>query len=207
MKSLCFKDTLDSTIFDDSLQLKRMLEIPNTPPTPDNHGVKLSKLDVAIFNENILHWKAFWEQFSVTVHFCADIFDAEKLVYLQHSVKDGSVRNVIEGLRTGESYTEAVECLVAHYNHPRLIHQVHVKRILDVPPLKNGNGKELCYLYNTVQQHLHALPSMGYTPSGPFVTFVLELKLDAGTMLEWQKISNNSSDVLHYNKLHKFINL
>jgi hypothetical protein len=33
-----------------------------------------------------------------------------------------------------------------------------------------------------VQQHFRALKAMGHEPSGCFVTSVLELKLDAGTM-------------------------
>ena len=50
--------------------------------------------------------------------------DSEKLVYLQHSLKGGSARNVIKGLsRSGEYYTEAVEFLQSRYNRPRLIHK------------------------------------------------------------------------------------
>ena len=58
-----------------------------------------------------------------------------------------------------------------------------------------------------VQQHLRALKSMGYEPSAPFITSVLELKLDVGTMFEWQKHSNSSTDVPHFNELLEFINL
>ena len=101
--------------------------------------VKLPKIDVPTFNGNILSWRCFWEQFSVAVHNHSDISDSEKLVYLRHSVKDDSAKNVIKGLsRTGEHYSEAVECLQAHYDRPRLIHQAHVKKILDLTPLKDG---------------------------------------------------------------------
>ena len=58
-----------------------------------------------------------------------------------------------------------------------------------------------------VQQHLRALKAMGYEPSGPFITSVLELKFDAGTMFEWQKHSNNSAEVPHYRELLEFVNL
>ena len=97
-----------------------------------------------VFDGNILNWKTFWEQFSVAVHTRSDSFDAEKLVYLCLAVKDGSAKTVIERLsRSGDHYAETVECLKNRYDRPRLIHQAHVKKILDVPALKDGGGKEL----------------------------------------------------------------
>ncbi len=72
---------------------------------------------------------------------------------------------------------------------------------MDATPLKDGNGKELCRLHDTVQQHLRALKAMDHEPSGPFVTSILELKLDADTMFEWQRYSQDYLGVPHYQKL------
>ena len=47
---------------------------------------------------------------------------------------------------------------------------------------------------------------MGYEPSAPFITSVLELKLDVGTMFEWQKHSNSSTGIPHFDELLEFIN-
>lgn len=69
--------------------------------------------------------------------------------------------------------------------------------------LKEGTGKELRHLHDTVQQHLRALKAMGCEPSGPFITSVLELELDSNT---WQKFSQDSSDVPHYQGLLEFFN-
>lgn len=114
----------------------------------------------------------------------------------------GSAKQAIEGLsRSGDCYEEAIECLKARYDRPRLIHQTHVKMIVDAPPLKDGSGRELRRLHDTVQQHLRALKTLGYDPSGPFVTSVLELKLDQNTIFEWQKHSQKSEEVPHYQKL------
>ena len=101
--------------------------------------VKLPKLDVPTFDGNILHWKHFWEQFCVSVHERTNLTNAEKLVYLQHALKDNTAKSTIEGLsRSGEHYEEAVECLKSRYDRPRLIHQTHVHLILEAPPLKEG---------------------------------------------------------------------
>ena len=95
----------------------------------------------------------------------------------------------------------------ARYDRPRLIHQGHVKKILEIPSLRDGSGKELRRLHNTALQHLHALKSLGHEPSGPFITSMLELKLDVNTMFEWQRHSHSSADVPHYRELLEFVNL
>ena len=74
---------------------------------------------------------------------------------LQQALRGGSSRSSIDGLfQSGENYAEAVECLKSRYNRPRLIHKAHVKMILEATPLKDGNGKELRALHDTVQQHV-----------------------------------------------------
>ncbi len=128
-------------------------------------------------------------------------------MYLQHALKNGSANVVIDGLsQSGENYEVAVECLQSRYDRPRFIHQAHVKIILDAPSLKEGTGRELRKLHDLAQQHLRALKSMDYDP-GPFMTSVLELKLDATTTFEWQKHGQAQSKVPHYQDLLDFINL
>ena len=76
---------------------------------PDSKGVQLSKIDVPTFDENLLNWKSFWEQFCVSVDSRSNLADSEKLVYLRHSLKDGSAKHIIKGLsRSGEYYAEAI---------------------------------------------------------------------------------------------------
>ena len=121
-----------------------------TTSSSDSSGVKLPKLDVPTFDGNILNWRAFWEQFSVSVHDRAMLSHSEKLVYLQQSLKGGSAKGMIEGLsRSGECYVEAIECLRSRYNRPRFIHQAHVRVILEVPSLKEGSGRS-CNTFTTL---------------------------------------------------------
>ena len=81
--------------------------------------------------------------------------------------------------------------------------------ILEATPLKDGNRKELRVLHDTMQQHVRALKSLGYEPSGPFITSAIELKLDETTMFEWQSHSQKCTGVPvpHYNDLLEFLNL
>ena len=204
------QSAVEKTIFDCSLKIKKLLHsrASTSSPSSDAKGVKLPKLDIPTFNGDILGWKMFWEQFCISVHDRSTLSDSEKLVYLQHALKDGTAKRVIEGLsRSGEHYAEAIESLKSRYDRPRLIHQTHVRMILETPSLKDGSGKELRRLHDTVQQHLHALKAMGHEPSAAFITSMLELKLDMTTMFEWQKHSQSSSDVPPYQELLDFVDL
>ena len=195
------------------MNIKKLLSSVPTPSdastlSPSSKGVRLPKLDVPKFDGEILNWRSFWEQFCIAVHDHTNLSDSEKLVYLQQSLKGGSAKSTIEGLsRSGDNYAEAVGCLQSRYDRPRLIHKAHVRMILDTPSLKEGNGKELRRLHDTVQQHLRALKAMDYEAPGPFITSVLELKLDQNTLFEWHKHSGEPTTVPHYNNLLDFINL
>ena len=150
----------------------------------------------------------FWEQFTISIHERSNLSDIEKFVYLQHSLKGGSARSVIEGLSgTGEHYAKAIECLKARFDRPRLIHQSHVKVILETPSPKDGSGKELRRLHDTLQQHLRALDAAECEPLSRFITSVIQLKLDPGTLFEWQKHTQTVTDVPHFRDLLEFIDL
>ena len=203
--------SVESTIFDCSLAIKRRLHSKPSEEGSGNTvspGVKLPKHDVPTFNGDILNWKNFWQQFQVFVHDRSSLTNTEKLVYLQNSIKDGTAKHTIEGLtKSGEHYEKAVDCLKARYDRPRIIHQTHVRKILETPSLKDGSGKELRTLHDTVVQHLRALKSMGHETPSSFVTSMLELKLDSNTMLEWQQYSQKYADVPNHQELLEFINL
>ena len=124
----------------------------------------------------------------------------------QRQVGLSAAKGVIEGL-SGEFYSEAIESLQARYDRPRLLHQTCVKLIIDVPALKDGNGKEVRHLHDTVQQHLRALKALRNEPSGPFITSMLELKIDTSTAFEWHKYSQDFEEVPHYSKFLEFLNL
>ena len=102
---------IEKEIFECSLCIKELLQSSKDPPTTsttsttsDSSGVKLPKLDIATFSGNVLEWHTFWEQFRVSVH-DRPISDAEKLVYLRQALKNGTTKNIIEGLsRSGEHY-------------------------------------------------------------------------------------------------------
>ena len=203
---------IEKTLFACFHQVRKLLkrcESPksSTTPTDDTRsGVRLPKLAVPTFDGHILHWKQFWEQFCVSVHNRPNLSNAEKLVYLQHALKDGSAKSIIAGLsQSGEQYNEAVKCLTDRFDRPRLIHQTHVKMILDAPQVRDGSGRELRRLHDIVQQHVRALKSMDQEPSPSFITSIIELKLDSTTMFEWQRHTQSENEVPHFCKILEFL--
>ena len=76
-----------------------------------------------------------------------------------------------------------------------------------VPSLRDNSAKEIRRLHDVLQQHLRALKAMKKEPSSPFITSLIEMKLDNNTRFEWQKHSQASDDVTDYNDLLKFLNL
>ena len=125
---------------------KRLLALTETTTrktpvtTPRTSGAKLPKLEVPTFDGDLLKWKSFWDQFLVSIHDRTDLANAEKImVYLQNALKDNAARCTIGGLtKSGEHYEEAVRCLQARYDRPRMVHQAHVRRIIDAPSLNDG---------------------------------------------------------------------
>ena len=169
---------LKDTLSDSSLRLKRLqFDQASGTTAATVSAVKLPKLEVPTFDGNIMNWAAFWERFDALIHSRKGVDDAEKLTYLRQALKDGPARHVIGGLsQTAKNYGEAIKCLQERYDRPRLIHQAHVRAIIDAPSLKDGNGRELRRLHDVANQHMRAIRAMDYSP-WTFVTSVLETKL------------------------------
>ena len=130
--------SLNKYLFDAALEIRKQLHacssLSSTPS--DSKGVRLPKLDVPTFNGHILSWKTFWEQFQASVHDRSNLTDSEKFTYLRHALQSGTAKSVIGGLsRSGEHYVKAISCLKSRYDKPRLIHQAHVQKILQIPNL------------------------------------------------------------------------
>ena len=76
-----------------------------------NSDVRLAKISIPTFDDKILSWKRFWEQFYATVHSRAGLNDIMKLTYIQDALEDSPVRFMIQGLTgTYENYEEAFKC-------------------------------------------------------------------------------------------------
>ena len=143
----------ERVVFGHLLKIKKHLRGLATTPTKatEAFATKLPKLELPTFHGDILRWKNFWEQFCVFVHNRMNIPKEEKLMYLQNVIKDKTAKSLIAGFtKLSDHYDEAVKCLQERYDHPRQIHQTHVRHIVEAPPLKDGTGKEIRALHDLV---------------------------------------------------------
>ena len=80
---------LEQALYNLDLKVKQVLHA---------YKSKLRRIDVTMFNRNILQWTTFWEQFEASVHCKTQLTNVEKLAYLRHALKDGPAVQAIEGL-------------------------------------------------------------------------------------------------------------
>ena len=130
------QDEIERTNFQCSVAFRKRLRASTDTTTRDTcmpttraSGARLPKLEVPTFDGDILKWKSFWDEFSVSIHERSAA--AEKVVYLQKALKDRRAKSTIDGLtKSGEHYEEVVKFLQTRYDLPRMVHQTRVCRIV-----------------------------------------------------------------------------
>ena len=72
-------------LFDARLKVKCLLSEHAGSPTfmAGTSSVKLPKLSVPTFDGNVVGWRSFWEQYTVSVHDRTDLSPSQKLTYLK----------------------------------------------------------------------------------------------------------------------------
>ena len=117
---------------------------------------KLPKVEVFKFDGNIKNRKFFWKQVLISIHCRLNLSDAEKLMYLQQSLKDESAKQVIKGLRTNDCYySETVECLKSWFDCPCTCSlNTCPSYAKGISTTIDGTGKVFRCFHDAPQQHL-----------------------------------------------------
>ena len=187
---------LNKVVFDCSLKMiKRPMYSPTSPAElatyfTEGSGMKLSKLAVPKFDGGIVNWGTFWKQLCASTHDQSHLTDTDKLAYHRESLKDVPMKNVIKG------FLPILWVLQGGCWQPEdeiWLSQAH----LSDPWCKLLN-------HDMVQQHIWALKAMEHEP---FLTSPIEFKLDSTMMFEWQRLTQDSIDIPHFQNLLHFINL
>ena len=83
---LCHQQTrLEEGILVLDLKIRKLLQ-PVITDSKDSNNVRLPKLEIPSFSGDLLDWRSFWEQFSVSVHDKMSLSNPEKLVYLHQAL-------------------------------------------------------------------------------------------------------------------------
>ena len=81
---LVLHSKLEKVLFDTSHKVRTLTAAPAEPGSTasDSTRIKLPKLDVITFNGSIIHWKQFWEQFTVLLHDRSNLSNTKKIINL-----------------------------------------------------------------------------------------------------------------------------
>ena len=93
-------------------RIKRLLEdqVKAESNLPSVSMAKLPKIEVPTFDESLLNWQSFWDQFRVAVHNKTRLTDVDKLAYLTYALKDSQTKHAIEGLTlAADNYAEGID--------------------------------------------------------------------------------------------------
>ena len=183
-----------------------LLEDTKKSEIPLEPTVELPKISVPTFDGDVLNWAVFWEQFETAIHNSRKLHDAQKLTYLRDAVEGGPAKKVIQGLaHSAGTYQEAVKCLQQRFDRPRFIHQKHVNTIVEIPTIKVGTGRELRQLHDLVSQHVRSLRTVMGDTFEPFMSSLIEMKLDQASKFAWQQHTHERRDVPSIAELLEFV--
>ncbi|XP_040070022.1 uncharacterized protein LOC120842883 [Ixodes scapularis] len=95
-------------------------------------NVKLQKLEVPKFNEELAEWQTFWDQFQSSIDQNPVLSPGNKLKYLKvHLV--GKAETLIKGMAViGDNYDTAIELLKKRFGQPPLIVNDHLIHLLNI---------------------------------------------------------------------------
>ena len=138
------------------------LSVPEAaePPTNIKAHVKLPKLQIATFKQDMVDFNWFLNTFLEEVDKAA-IPQTTKFSYLKTYVGP-KVRAQIDGLPfSTEGYTRAKNILNTKYGRPSEIVNAHITAIMNLPLIKGGNPHNIAGFYETLVRNLQALETMG----------------------------------------------
>ncbi|KAI5752466.1 hypothetical protein M8J77_017204 [Diaphorina citri] len=120
----------------------------------------LPKLQLPVFNGDILKWTEFWDRFTSVVDRRTDILEVDKLAYFVGSVEEDA-KQAIEGLElTNANYKLAVQKLKDRFGKPNLIIDAHYAALNRIPVAVNTTT-DLRRALDTVERHMRTLETLG----------------------------------------------
>ncbi|XP_062607336.1 uncharacterized protein LOC134269136 [Saccostrea cucullata] len=121
---------------------------------------KLPKLNLPIFEGNVLEWQSFWDSFDSAIHSNNTLTEVQKFNYLKSLVAD-EASNTISGFAlTHANYNRAIELLHERFGQKHKITQSYMQALLDLPTPKN-NLTSLRHFHDQVETYVRGLESYG----------------------------------------------
>lgn len=162
---------------------------------PSFNQVNLPKVNLPTFSGKYDDWPAFIDLFTVSVDRNEHISSTQKFIYLKTHLTDEPLSIINEMRVTDENYEKALGLLKRRYDKKLVIINSHIKSLLDVQPVTNGNATNLRKFVAQVRQHVNSLETLEVPIEhwDLILIFILSHKLDIRTQqaFELEKDSND----------------
>ena len=149
--------------------------------------VKLPKLNLPVFNGDVLQWQSFWDQFVAAVD-STDLPDVSKFSYLRASL-EGEPKAAIQGLSlTSAHYASACKILKDRFGREETIIFSHIQKLLNLSVPSKCSVSALWKLNDDLQAHTRSL-ALGIDGDkyGVILTPLILSRVPQELRLEWSR--------------------
>ena len=150
--------------------------------------VKLPKLNLPVFNGDVLQWQSFWDQFVAAVD-STDLPDVSKFSYLRASL-EGEPKTAIQGLSlTSAHYASACKILKDRFGRKETIIFTHIQKLLNLSVPSKCSVSALWKLNDDLQAHTRSLATLGIDGDkyGVILTPLILSRVPQELRLEWSR--------------------
>ena len=150
--------------------------------------VKLPKLNLPVFNGDVLQWQSFWDQFVAAVD-STDLPDVSKFSYLRASLED-EPKAAIQGLSlTSAHYASACKILKDRFGRKETIIFSHIQKLLNLSVPSKCSVSALWKLNDDLQAHTRSLATLGIDGDkyGVILTPLILSRVPQEVRLEWSR--------------------
>ena len=197
---LCLMEELQEKL----AEVKYVVQRPTLSSPPAVTGsatrVKLSKLDLPLFDGKYAKWTSFWDQFNASVDAEPSLVDSQKLNYLKRALRGEASKVISELSITDDNYAAARALLQARFENKRCIMRARFQSLHIYPALKMENAAGLRKLQTTMMEHIVALRNLGVNEDHLLV-FLFAENLDQETREHWELHAPNEVSISELQKL------
>ena len=127
-------------------------------PHAHDHRIKLPKLTIQSFDEDVTLWMPFWDSYDSAIHQNPSLSEVDKFNYLR-SLLRGTAREAVSGLiLTTANYQEAIDILKRRFGNKQQIISRHMDILMTTGAVASHNNvKALRRLYDVMESKVRSL--------------------------------------------------
>ena len=152
--------------------------------------VKLQKLKLKKFKDDVLKWQEFWDAFDSNMHQNKRWKGVDKFNYLRSQLV-GSANETLPGLdMTIDNYNIAAKLLKKRYGRKQILIDAHYVQLINIPVGVN-KALSLRTYFDVTEKHLRVLQSMGENIEQRQLLSIMKSKLQKTIMSQLEKKDKN----------------